>query len=147
MNLDPIAIREARQCPYCGGWTRTIDSALIYNGQGFGWVVACAKWPACQAWVGCHRGTTNPLGRLADYELRKAKMEAHSWCDRLWKKKYRMQQAEAHRRRTEAYAWLAKAMGLRVKECHIGWFDIEKYREVVRLCKERARAKVPQGAI
>jgi hypothetical protein len=34
--------------------------------------------------VGCHKGTTKPLGRLADAELREWKKRAHAAFDPVW---------------------------------------------------------------
>ncbi|WP_088258626.1 zinc-finger-containing protein [Fimbriiglobus ruber] len=33
-------------------------------------VLACERYPTCDAYVGCHPGTETPLGRLANKELR-----------------------------------------------------------------------------
>lgn len=80
----------------------------------------------CAAWVGCHPGSANPLGRLANAELRKAKSAAHTAFDPLWKSK-RM-------RRKEAYGWLAERLGVKKNECHIGMFDVADCKRVVEIC-------------
>jgi hypothetical protein len=69
-----------------------------------------------------------PLGRLANAELRKAKMAAHEAFDPVWKTK-RM-------KRGEAYAWLAKKLRVNKDGCHIGVFDVEMCRRVVVVCKD-----------
>lgn len=58
----------------------------------------------CDAYVGCHQGTTNAPGRLANTELRAAKMAAHAAFDPLWQ--------SGAKKRGAAYAWLATALGL-----------------------------------
>ena len=118
-------------CPYCGAEARLADSAVVYHGTSYGPIWLCANYPSCDAYVGCHKGTTEPLGRLADWELRKAKRAAHETFDKLWKGKPKGA-------RKKAYAWLAERMGLAIDDCHIGMFDVEQCQEVVRLCRERA---------
>jgi hypothetical protein len=40
--------------------------------------------------------------------------------------------------RKEAYAWLAKALGIKnVGDCHIGWFDIAMCERVVKVMAAR----------
>ena len=77
----------------------------------------------CDAYVGCHPGTTEPLGRLANAELRKAKQAAHAAFDPKWK--------GGDMKRKEAYAWLATQLGIDFNDCHIGMFDVETCRRVV----------------
>jgi hypothetical protein len=81
----------------------------------------------CDARVGCHKGTLNPLGRFANSELRRAKMRAHHAFDRLWKNNGPM-------RRRQAYAWLASQLGIPGHECHIGMFDVDMCKKVVEVC-------------
>lgn len=48
-------------CDYCGGPTEYVDSSVIY-GRSYGMIYLCRP---CRAYVGVHRGTNKPLGRLA----------------------------------------------------------------------------------
>ncbi|GGA05936.1 zinc-finger-containing protein [Dyella caseinilytica] len=80
----------------------------------------------CGAWIGCERGTTNPLGTLANAELRRARMDAHAAFDPSWKGN--------KRRRGERYAWLAERLGIPRAACHIGHFDLAMCRRVVDVC-------------
>ena len=86
--------------------------------------------PDCQAWVGVHKGTDRPLGRLADAELRRWKRIAHMNFDRIWRNNRRMS-------RKKAYEWLSSQMGLPAEETHIGMFDVGRCKEVIALCKKR----------
>lgn len=86
----------------------------------------------CDAYVGCHRGTTNPLGRLADATLRMWKGRAHVAFDAHWKGyKYVERRRVA---RTAAYARLAVDLGIDPKDCHIGMFDRATCERVVQIC-------------
>lgn len=128
MNQSDICNRVV-SCPYCGGFARLVDSSDVYrSGRNYGKLWACMP---CGAWVGVHKNsrTFAPLGRLANAELRKAKIEAHSAFDRLWK--------EWDLDRDEAYSWLADRLGIEARECHIGMFDLEMCRRVIEIMTGR----------
>ena len=76
--------------------------------------------------MGCHEGTRRPLGRLANAELRAAKMAAHDAFDPLWR--------ASGVRRNAAYRWLATAIGVELSKCHIGMFDVATCQRVVSAC-------------
>lgn len=142
-TAEATATRSGLLCPYCGAGTKVIDSALVYAGQGYGWLVACARWPACDAYVGCHRGTTDPKGRLADRALREAKTKAHAVFDPLWLHPKR----DRKNRRDKAYAWLAQQLGIKPAYCHIGMMDVKDCLRVVDLCRKyRPRDAATEGA-
>jgi hypothetical protein len=123
------------KCPYCdAGAVLHRSSAKFYHGRDYGPVWACVP---CGAWVGCHDGTEKPLGRLANKELRQAKIMAHAAFDPLWKPR-----ADGSRpmNRRDAYRWLAGRLGIPAKRCHIGWFDAEMCQRVVDVCAEERSA-------
>lgn len=113
-------------CDYCGKPARFVDSALVYHGHSYGMIYYC---PGCEAWVGVHKGTDRPKGRLANAELRMWKRCAHAAFDPLWRFKSRFT-------RRAAYQWLAEEMGLPEEKTHIGMFDVDQCKEVIRICKE-----------
>ena len=53
-------------CDYCGREAEFVDSKIIY-GRSYGKIYLCRN---CMAYVGVHKGTDKPLGRLANAELR-----------------------------------------------------------------------------
>ena len=116
----------APDCPYCGNPSRLTNGREVYphiprlHGNP---IYACMP---CRAWVGCHPGTTNALGRLANGELRKAKMAAHAAFDPLWK--------EGDMKRKQAYKWLSERLGIDYRDCHIGMFDQASCERVVLEC-------------
>jgi hypothetical protein len=115
-------------CPYCGAASELVKGNVIYPydkrwDTAFFW--HCSP---CGAYVGCHHRTKKPLGRLADLELRRAKMRAHEAFDPLWR--------SGRMSRNEAYGWLARKLGIPTSECHIGMFDTVACNTVVRLCRE-----------
>jgi len=120
-------------CPYCGKPAELVTGAAIYprrsdlHGKSF------YRCNPCHAYVGCHPGTTNPLGRLANAELRRAKMAAHAAFDPIWK--------TGRMKRGVAYEWLAKRLEINKSDCHIGMFDIETCKRVTEVCwKQRGTA-------
>lgn len=117
------------KCPYCHGEAVLVDGSVIYPLRPDLYEKTFYRCEPCKAYVGCHPGTTNPLGRLANAELRKAKMSAHAAFDPLWKGKKRS--------RRQAYAWLAHELGIDVSRCHIGEFDIEQCQRVVDVCTRK----------
>lgn len=116
-------------CPYCGSTAVLRDSRMIYK-RSYGPIWICPKYPECDSYCGCHKGTKQPLGRLANRELREAKKAAHAVFDRLWK--------SGEMTRKSAYRWLARKLGMRHYDCHIGEFDLALCQRVVELCKARA---------
>lgn len=111
-------------CPYCekpaelkkGSWlyphSRHLHRKLF-------WV--CQR---CDAHVGCHGVSSNPLGILANKELREMRIECHEAFDKLW-------HIEGGMSRDEAYQYLARQMGMTQKQCHIAKFDMEQCRQAI----------------
>lgn len=114
-------------CDYCGTAAEFVDSSVVY-GRSYGMIYLC---PKCGAYVGVHKGTDKPLGRLADEDLRRWKKSAHAAFDPLW------QFGEFRGRRNAAYRWLSEQMGLPVEQTHIGMFDIEQCKQVIQIIYER----------
>lgn len=121
--MNEKLIREGRVCPYCGGKPELVGGAIIYRRRPDLYEKKFWLCRGCWAYVGCHPGTTDPLGRLADSTLRSLKSRAHGVFDRLW------QNGTVTRR--QAYLLLADRMGLDPDEAHIGQFDSDQCRKVV----------------
>jgi len=116
-------------CPYCGEPAVLVDSAELYHGRSYGPAYLCRP---CYAWVGCHPGTIKPLGRLANAELRKAKIAAHDAFDPLW-----IDGVPKGPARRKAYQWLSEQLHIDVHKCHIGMFDVELCERTVVVCRDR----------
>lgn len=116
-------------CPYCQNKAMLVKGGTIYPHRKDlheKYFYLCRK---DKAYVGCHPGTTEPLGRLADAELRKVRSAAHAAFDPLWHNRAM--------KRKECYAYLAEHLGIRVELCHIGDFDVPTCRRVIAICKPR----------
>ena len=116
-------------CRYCGGVIRRVPARDVYreaadrlklNGE---WLYQCLN---CNARVGCHRGTTRPLGNVANEVLRLKRVETHQVFDGYWQSQGMT--------RTAAYKWLAAKMDLPEKETHIGGFEMEQCHRAIEIC-------------
>ncbi len=110
-------------CPYCKGKSQLIESKEIY-GKDYGLLHICKP---CGAYVGCHKGSKQPLGRLANKKLRELKQEAHLYFDKIWKLKIL--------KRGEAYNWLSEQIGTPLDYTHIGMFSEKTCTLVIELSK------------
>ena len=114
-------------CDYCGIPVPITTGREVYPHRPDLYTKKFYKcWP-CDALVGCHPGTDKPLGRLANAELRKAKIRAHAAFDYLWQSGWK--------RRGSCYAWLADSLNIPQKDCHIGMFDVDLCNRVVEVCE------------
>ncbi|WP_424243858.1 zinc-finger-containing protein [Azonexus hydrophilus] len=111
-------------CPFCEGRVALVNNACFYGGREYGWPLAYAC-DDCGARVGCHPGSTVPLGTLADKQTQAARKMAHDAFDPIWK----ASALPGARRR--AYAALAKAMG---GVAHISSMNVTQCTKVVAIC-------------
>lgn len=114
-------------CDYCKNPAQLVNGKQIYPHLPHLWEKMFWHCDPCKAYVGCHKNSQDhkPLGSLANAELRYWKRKAHASFDPIW------QNGEIKRR--EAYKLLAQKMEIKFKDCHIGMFDIEQCREVVKI--------------
>lgn len=115
-------------CPYCRRNAQLVSGTTIYPHRPDLAEKRFWRCGSCDAYVGCHEGTTKPLGRLANAELRAWKQRAHAAFDPIWQ--------DGNMRRERAYGWLARQLGISRPTCHIGMFDVEMCQKVVEVCKE-----------
>ena len=130
-QIDIIPI--PKKCRYCGNNVVLTSNAEIYGKEyGNGKCYLCRN---CKAFVGVHTGTEIPLGTLANNELREERKKAHYKFDKLWKKPTRIMT------RCNAYKWLAKEMGIDIKNTHIALFEIEQCKKVIELVDKKIGGK------
>ena len=117
-------------CHYCGNPAELVTGRIIYPHRPDLFDLNFWRCEPCDAYVGCHKKQgdgSQPLGRLANAELRKAKNKAHAAFDPHWQGKKQS--------RSDAYAWLAKQLGMPVERTHIGEFDVDDCMRVVTACE------------
>ena len=122
-------------CDYCGRQAEYVDSKVVY-GKSYGMMYLCRN---CMAYVGVHKGTDKPLGRLANAELRYWKKRAHAVFDPLW------QRGRFRGHRNAAYGWLAQKMGLPVEQTQIGMFDVAQCRKAIHIIENETRGGSSHG--
>tara|TARA_R110000851_G_scaffold84297_1_gene183829 strand:+ start:53 stop:418 length:366 start_codon:yes stop_codon:yes gene_type:complete len=113
-------------CPYCGNNAELCKGDKVYPKRTDLHKLNFWRCDPCGAKVGTHKGTTNPLGRLANTQLRYWKIKAHSAFDPKWR--------NGDLKRGSAYKWLAGKMDMRERDCHIGMFDVSQCKKVVAIC-------------
>lgn len=123
-------------CPYCNSVSELVTGKDVYPNLPHLSEKPIYRCAPCKAWVGCHPGTTKPLGRLADAKLRRAKIRAHDAFDMLWRKSPFGWTKAKFKSRSKAYAWLADALGIAVTDCHIGMFDVDMCKRVEEVCAQ-----------
>jgi hypothetical protein len=128
-------------CPYCDQKAKLLragETGYPYEARhpdevrDYGPMWTCVP---CQAWVGVHANSRRhvPLGRLANAELRQWKSNVHAVFDPLWQAKVRRDGCNKFEARNAGYKWLAGELGIDVKECHVGMFDIERCRRAIEI--------------
>lgn len=121
-------------CPYCGQCAILVSGSVLYPR----FPELHAKWfwrcQPCGAHVGCHPGTKEPLGTLANAPLRQARQAAHAAFDPLWR----------DGGRSAAYRWLAGELQVAASACHIGQFDEDQCRRVVEAVRTRQGVDVAE---
>lgn len=131
-------------CPYCSSAVKLTSSRKLYA-RDYGFIWLCSAYPKCDTYVGCHKGTKNPLGTPANAPLRKFRNLAHSSFDTLWRRKqkkllketkqYQVKSNTKYLARSSGYKWLSEMLNVEFEKCHIGMFEIEKCKQVINVCK------------
>ena len=103
----------APRCPYCGAVSRLRSADGIYfDNSKEAMLYVCKNYPACDAYVRVHPGTTIPMGTLANKKVRSLRCEAHKHFNKIYLKGIMT--------REEAYEWLSHMLGLPIADTHIG---------------------------
>ena len=135
-------------CPYCHQPVQLVTGTAIYPRRPDLASLKFHRCAPCDAYVGCHKpgdytvisgnkvisDGALPLGRLANAELRRAKQRAHAAFDPIWQGRIMG--------RKQAYAWLAKQLGLAADEAHIGEFDVARCGRVIEVCEKFNRGEL-----
>lgn len=120
-------------CRYCGGVIRLVSAETIYGEAAAKRLELAGEFiyqcQNCNARVGCHKGTTRPLGNVANESLRLKRMETHQVFDDYWKRHGMT--------RTKAYRWLARQLHLSEGQTHIGSFEMDQCQKVINLCRKK----------
>lgn len=117
------------KCPYCSQDTKMVMGRKIYPHRADLYGKFFYLCEPCDAYVGAHPGTNEPLGIPANAILRKLRNKCHSLFDPLW------QTGEMHRK--DAYVWLQDKMNLLPEDAHIGKFNEAQCYKLIALLHTR----------
>lgn len=112
-------------CESCEEYSELVGGDYIYPHRKDLYSLQFYYCKCCGAYVGCHKGTTKPLGILANKQLRASKSKAHACFDPLWR--------SGEMTRKEAYTWLSEQLNINKDDCHIGMFNEEQCEAVVQV--------------
>ena len=103
-------------CPYCGEEAELQDSIKIYKVKSYGMMYICKNFPEYNAYVSVDKNTNEPLGTMANGELRELRKQCHREFDELWRSgkinTVYPEYLENTTNREKAYIWLSILMGL-----------------------------------
>lgn len=127
-------------CMHCGGACRLTNGQEVYPHRTDLYPKLFFVCDHCDAWVGCHDGTDQPLGHAANKATRNARSKLHDLrFDPLWKG-----QSDSKALRSASYRFLAKALGIEPHECHTGMFTIERCRDAWRALRGQTPETIRQ---
>jgi len=112
-------------CPYCKEKAELVKGEELYpffNQLKDKNYYVC--WE-CDSRIGCHGNTKEPLGTMADSELRAKRVKAHKAFDATWR--------YGAMTRGTAYRYLAKRLGIGSTQCHIGMFNISQCEQTINI--------------
>lgn len=121
--------RKIVKCPYCGAAAVLRDAAYVHGDRAVAQhLYVCAKYPACNSYVGVHEGTMLPKGTLANGDLRNKRIQAHRIFDRIWK--------SGIMKKKDAYRWMQYKFGMNSGQAHIGMFSEYMCDELMEICRQ-----------
>ena len=117
------------KCQYCGRPAVLRPAAFVYGDRAVEeHVYACVNYPACDSYVGVHRGTLMPKGTLANGDLRNHRIRAHQMFSLFW--------ANGIMTKKEAYRWMRYKFSLTEEQAHIGSFSEYMCGQLMDECRK-----------
>lgn len=104
-------------CPECGEY-------MILKKSKYGFFWSCHTYPKCNGSHGAHPDGT-PLGIPANKETKEWRIKAHNEFDKLWKSK--------GYKRSTCYRLLQELMDMTPDEAHIGRFNINQCKTLIKI--------------
>lgn len=115
-------------CGYCGKTAQLVGGDTIYPRRDDLHHKKFWYCEPCKAWVGCKPNGSQPLGTLANQELRKFRIDAHKVFDPLWQAT-----DSVFETRDDAYQWLAEQMGLAFQRTHFAMFNTHQCEQAISI--------------
>lgn len=118
-------------CPYCGAPAVCRPASMIHGKNT--WhkgthLYVCSRWPECDSYVTAHKANLQPMGSLANKNLRNKRIQAHQALEEF-----------RQNRRMETwgiYIWIQTKLQLSPDQAHIGMFTEEMCDLLITICQE-----------
>lgn len=105
-------------CPYCGAKASLRPASAVYGTTTKvpdSYLYVCDRYPRCDSYVGVHKRTKEPMGTLANGDLRNKRIQAHKAFDWMWK--------SGLMTKWQAYKWMQGKLALTDEQAHIAKFS------------------------
>jgi hypothetical protein len=102
----------------------TREAAFERSNNRWPWIWYCTD---CAAYVGCHVGTHEPLGKLARGHMRYLRLEAHRAMDVIWR--------SGLMSRDRCYRWLGEQLETE-ERIHIGMLSCAQLKKAIEICNK-----------
>lgn len=105
-------------CPYCGAKAALRPASVVYGAATKvtdSYLYVCDRYPKCDSYVGAHKRTKQPMGTLANGDLRNKRIQAHKAFDWMWK--------SGLMTKWQAYKWMQGKLALNDEQAHIAKFS------------------------
>lgn len=134
-------LRDTKRCPYCGSKVRFVSAdelkALIYKQRrekttpficNHKHYYVCSNFDNCQSYIGAYETTYDPMGVIANKELRLLRIQTHLIFDEIWKKNIL--------EKDEAYSLLSDSLYLSRGQTHISQFNKHNCEKTIEIAKK-----------
>lgn len=122
-------IHNPPRCPYCAELCTLVAGTVIYPRRPD--LAPLKYWDCrpCDAYCGTHANSPRhaPLGAPANKPLRLLRHRVHLAFDPIWRR--------GTMRRFDAYAWLARQLGMTQKKCHVGFFNEDQATRALEILR------------
>lgn len=117
-------------CPYCGAKATCHPAKYVYGdaAKTENMLFVCDRYPKCDAYVGVHKHNKQPMGTLANGDLRNKRIQAHKAFDRLWK--------SGLMTKWQAYKWMQGKLALPEQDAHIAKFSEYMCDRLISTCNQ-----------
>lgn len=117
------------RCPYCGSLADIRPASEIYHDDSRkDFLYVCRNYPRCNAYVRVQPGTKQPMGPLANGDLRHLRIRAHRAFDQVWR--------SGVMPRETAYRWMADFFCIPLRDAHIGHFSEYRCQQLIEKCED-----------
>ncbi len=128
MKRKKVKRQQIVRCPYCGAIADLRPSSEIYGDESaVGELYVCRNYPSCKSYVRACPGTKQPMGQLANGDLRHLRIVAHRSFDQIWKTGVMSRQ--------QAYRWMADFFSIPLRDAHIGQFNEYRCEQLIQKCE------------